>query len=82
MVLKKKRIINHEYYVCMVYTIICSAIVVRVDLSQTTYEVTEDAGSVEICAMLSGPGIERNLMILLVISEGTAQGMQWFKLHT
>lgn len=51
----------------------------RVDLSQTTYEVMEDAGSIEVCATLSGPGIERNLMILLVTSEGTAQCMQCSK---
>ena len=49
--------------------------VVMVDLNQATYEVAEDAGSVEVCATLSGPGIERNLMVLLVTFEDTAQGI-------
>ena len=45
----------------------------RIDFDQTAYEVVEDAGSVEVCATLSGPDIERNLMVLLIISEDTAQ---------
>ena len=48
--------------------------VVRVDLNQTMYETVEDAGSIEICASLFGPAIERNLMVLLITSVNTAQG--------
>lgn len=47
----------------------------RIDLNQTSYEVVEDAGSNEVCATLSGPGIERDLMVLLITSEDTAQGI-------
>ena len=46
----------------------------RIDLNQTTYEIVEDAGSVEVCATLSGPGIERNLTLFLITLEDTAQG--------
>ena len=46
----------------------------RIDFDQTAYEVVEDTGSVEVCAMLSGPDIERNLMVFLITSEVTAQG--------
>ena len=50
-------------------------VVVQVEFSQTAYETTEDARGVEICADLSGPDIERSLMVFLTTSEGTAQGM-------
>ena len=49
--------------------------VVRIDLNQTTYEIVEDVGGIEVCDTLSGPGIERNLMVLLSTFEDTAQGM-------
>ena len=49
--------------------------VVRVDIDQSIYEITEDAGRVEICASLSGPNIERSLMVFLVTSEDTAKGI-------
>lgn len=51
--------------------------VVRIDVEQSIYEVTEDAGSVEICANLSGPNIERSLAVFLVTSEDTAQGIKY-----
>ena len=45
-----------------------------VDLTQTVYEAPEDAGSVEVCAILSGPDIERTLSVQLLTSKNTAQG--------
>ena len=45
-----------------------------VDLTQTVYEAPEDAGSVEVCAILSGSDIERTLSVQLLTSENTAQG--------
>ena len=53
---------------------IVHVLVVNIDLNQTAYEIMEDAGSVEVCAILSGPGIERNLMVFLITLEDTAQG--------
>ena len=60
-------------YTLYLMNIFC-ATVVKVDLSRTAYEILEDAGSIEICATLSGPGIQRSLMVLLITSEDTAQG--------
>lgn len=54
--------------------IVQCVLVVRIDLNQTAYEIVEDAESTEVCATLSGPGIERNLMLFLITLEDTAQG--------
>ena len=68
--------INHT--VILLYTLYLMnafcATVVRINLSRTAYEMLEDAGSIEICATLSGPDIERSLMVFLITSEDTAQG--------
>jgi hypothetical protein len=73
-------VLKADHKRCAYYTMIVHfVLVVRIDLDQTVYEVVEDAGSVEVCATLSdsGPGIERNLMVFLIISEDTAQGNFW-----
>lgn len=70
MVLKKK-----SCTLCIINDDVTTFLVVRIDLNQTSYEVVEDAGSNEVCATLSGPGIERELMVLLITSEDTAQGI-------
>ncbi len=67
-------IVDHKHSAYYYITIVYCVLVVRVDLDQTAYEVVEDAGSFEVCATLSDPGIERNLVVFLIVSEDTAQG--------
>ena len=53
---------------------LCSTAVVTIGLEETMYTVNEDGGSVEVCAVIVDGTLERDAVVVLSTSEGTATG--------
>ena len=47
---------------------------VNITLEQEVYEIPEDGGSLDICAILSDGVLERNVIVSLSTANGTAFG--------
>ena len=68
---------SHNYFhfnlILMMHT------AVEVGLVSTSYETSEDAGSVMVCANISSPSggtVETDLEVILDFSDGTALGVK------
>ena len=58
---------------CTTFCMPCA--VVTVTVQQPSYPVQESAGSVTVCAILSGVTLERALLVDVMTQDGTAMGV-------